>query len=208
MPAAEPVPSIGGRAGLLEAAIAYFAENGVGDVSLRQLAASIGTSHRMLIYHFGSREGLLTAVVEALEEGEKATLAAILADEESDGRELAWRYWQHAADSAEVYGPLFFELVSLAMRTDDVDSPLRKPNVEMWVRALTKMWQRGGILSKAEATATARMNLAVERGLLHDLLMTKDRKAVDTAMARFDWLIFRSPHPLPEVRKLTRSWRF
>src|SRR5512142_2700669 len=48
---------------LLERALGYLAEHGIGDISLRELAAALGTSHRMLIYHFGSKEGLLVAVV-------------------------------------------------------------------------------------------------------------------------------------------------
>jgi AcrR family transcriptional regulator len=43
-------------------------DTGIADLSLRQLAAAIGTSHRMLLYHFGSREGLLAAVTRAVEE--------------------------------------------------------------------------------------------------------------------------------------------
>jgi len=34
------------------------------ELSLRHLAKEIGTSHRMLIHHFGSRDGLMAAVVE------------------------------------------------------------------------------------------------------------------------------------------------
>ena len=45
------------------AAMEYVAEHGVGDLSLRGLAAALGTSHRMLSYHFGSREGLLIEVI-------------------------------------------------------------------------------------------------------------------------------------------------
>ena len=40
---------------LLDAAIDYVAENGIADLSLRELAAALGTSHRMLIHHFGSK---------------------------------------------------------------------------------------------------------------------------------------------------------
>ena len=38
---------------------------GVGllDLTLRPMAAAIGTSDRMLIYHFGSRDALVAAVV-------------------------------------------------------------------------------------------------------------------------------------------------
>jgi AcrR family transcriptional regulator len=44
------------------AIVDYAPSAGIADLSQRQLAAAISTSHRMLIYHFGSREGLLVAV--------------------------------------------------------------------------------------------------------------------------------------------------
>ena len=60
------------RARLLAAAIEYLQARGISELSLRELAAAIGTSHRMLIYHFGSKEGLLVAVVQAVEEQQRA----------------------------------------------------------------------------------------------------------------------------------------
>ena len=67
------------RDDLLRRAVEHFAVHGIGDTSLRSLAAGIDTSHRMLLYHFGSREGLLSAVVDAVESGGRATLAGELA---------------------------------------------------------------------------------------------------------------------------------
>jgi AcrR family transcriptional regulator len=195
-----------GRDRLLAAVVDYFAQHGVGDASLRQIAAGVGSSHRMLIYHFGSREGLLTAVVEQLENGERRILADILTDDETDRRVLAWQFWTHVADVVRVYGPLYFELASHAMRGDDLGAPLRVPNVEMWVEALSDMWQADGGLGADEAEAHSRLNLAVARGLLHDLLLTGDRAAVDTAMARFDFLCFGTPHPFEPVARLSRTW--
>lgn len=205
-------PGPGGRAGLLAAVIEYFATHGIGNASLRQIATGVGTSHRMLIYHFGSRDGLLAAVVEVLEQGEKDTMLTMLGGDVPDGRELSWRYWQHAADSVEFYGPLFFELAARAMLQDDLDAPLRRGNMAMWVDAMTEMWRRSGhVMGSAAATEeaaaiTARLNLAVGRGLLQDLLLNRDRPAVDRAMARFDWLTYGTPHPLPEVRELAAEW--
>ena len=48
---------------LLERVLAYAAAEGMADKSLREIAAGVGTSHRMLLYHFGSREGVLVAIV-------------------------------------------------------------------------------------------------------------------------------------------------
>lgn len=197
-----------GKDRLLQRALEYFAENGIGDASLRQIAAGIGSSHRMLIYHFGSREGLLTSVVEALEAGERQVLSDMMSGVHDviDGRTMAWTFWTHIADVGHYYGPLYFELASHAMREGDIDGPLRLPNVKMWVDALTDMWSRDASLTRSEARVQARLNVAVARGLLHDLLLTGDRSAVDAAMARFDFLSFGTPHPLPRVRRFGKRW--
>ena len=59
---------------LLAAAVQQASAGGIADLSLRELASAIGTSHRMLIYHFGSREGLLIAVTQAVEVRERTAL--------------------------------------------------------------------------------------------------------------------------------------
>jgi AcrR family transcriptional regulator len=198
-------PPSGGRERLLRASLAYFAEHGIGDASLRQIAAAIGSSHRMLIYHFGSREGLLEAVVEAMERDEVEVLEQLMSDTERPGRELGWAFWTHVADVVELYGPLYFELATRAMRSDDLNAPLRVPNLEMWVAAQSEMWLRAGE-KRAQAKVHARLNVAVARGLLHDFLLTRDRAAVDRAMALYDWLCFQEPHPVKRVARMSSRW--
>ena len=63
------------KARLLEAAVGHALNEGIVDLSLREIASAIGTSHRMLIYHFGSREGLLVAVVREVERREREMIA-------------------------------------------------------------------------------------------------------------------------------------
>jgi len=53
------------REALLSAVADYLLENGLADLSLRPLASATGTSARMLIYHFGSKERL---IVDAMDE--------------------------------------------------------------------------------------------------------------------------------------------
>ena len=48
---------------LLDTVTDHVLERGLIDLTLRPLAAAIGTSDRMLIYHFGSRDALVSAVV-------------------------------------------------------------------------------------------------------------------------------------------------
>ena len=56
---------------------------------MRGLAAALGTSHRMLIYHFGSREGLLIEVIRAVEAQQRAALAQMLLDTDASPADTA-----------------------------------------------------------------------------------------------------------------------
>lgn len=179
-------PGATGRDALLARAIGHFAENGVGDTSLRALAEAIGTSHRMLIYHFGSRDGLLAAVVDTVEQGARDTLARMVeeAKADPDPLEAGLRYWHLVTDDALVYGPLFFELSSHAMLGLPHAAELRERLVTTWLEALEAMWRARGV-PRLAARQQARLDLAVARGLLHDLLLTGERRAVDRAMQRY-----------------------
>lgn len=179
----------GGRDSLLQACVEYFATSGIGDASLRQIAEAVGTSHRMLIYHFGSRAGLLAAVVEELETREREMLARVAGADGASVRDSAWAFWTHVADTCENYGPLYFELSAHTMRAVPGTEPLGIVNVRTWLDTLTTFWQRAGF-DGPEAAVRARLNLATARGLVHDLLLTGDRAAVDEAMAMFDFLNF------------------
>ncbi len=172
-----------GRDALLQRAIGHFAAYGIGDTSLRALAEAIGTSHRMLIYHFGSREGLLAAVVDTVEEGARETLARMVAEARTDDDplEAGLRFWHLVTDEALVYGPLFFELSSHAMLDLPHAVELRGRLVTTWLDALAAMWRTRGVPAR-RARTQARLDLAVARGLLHDLLLTGDRRGVDAAM--------------------------
>jgi AcrR family transcriptional regulator len=165
---------------LLAAAVDHALQAGIADLSLREIAAAIGTSHRMLIYHFGSREGLLVAVTQAVEDQQRATmLAAGLTPQD------ARRNWERLSDP--VLWPqerLFFELYAYAL--------LRRPGTEGFLDGIVEDWVApiAGALTEAgaderTARADARLGVAVIRGLLLDLLATGDRAGVNAAYERF-----------------------
>src|SRR5258705_5264101 len=67
-------PDLERRQELLDAVVKECAANGIGDRSLRDVAAAVGTSHRMLLHHFGSRNELLLAIVDEVERRQRALL--------------------------------------------------------------------------------------------------------------------------------------
>ncbi|GAA1607327.1 helix-turn-helix domain-containing protein [Kribbella karoonensis] len=167
------------RATLLAEAVEHFAKNGIGDASLRAIATSIGTSHRMLIYHFGSREGLLAEVVRAVEQQQRDLLADL---SDLPIEEQAEQFWRRVTEAALVYGPLFFELSAHAMQDLPHTEPLKADLINVWLPPLTELCIRAG-LPADQAPAYARLGLAASRGLLFDLLLTGDRAGVDEASA-------------------------
>src|ERR1700759_5846306 len=79
------------RGAVVEVALA----GGITGLSLRAIAEAAGTSHRMLIHHFGSREGLLVEVIREVEAQQRAAMLA-LRDESGEGSDdQADRFWQH-----------------------------------------------------------------------------------------------------------------
>src|SRR3954466_15316196 len=138
MPGAENGTSA--RERLLAAAMQHVAEHGVGNLSLRGLAAALGTSHRMLSYHFGSREGLLIEVIRTVEAQQRAALAELLLDEDAPPAETMRRMWRRVADPALWPNERpFFEVYAQALQGRSHAEPLLDGIVDLWVEPLTRI---------------------------------------------------------------------
>lgn len=169
------------RRQILDALVAEFAAGGVGDRSLRDVAAAVGTSHRMLLHHFGSREEMLLAVVEEVERRQLGVLAE-LPTTPADGFAAMWadvrrpelRQWER----------LFFECYARAAQGE-------KPFARMVPGAVDGWLAEVGALDDDSDPALARLGLAVIRGLLLDLVATDDEADVDAAAQAFTELLRR-----------------
>src|SRR5207248_6494665 len=86
------------RDALLAAAVDEAANHGISDVSLRQMASALGTSHRMLSYHFGSKEGLLVAVINEMERRQLEQLSALDVDPDVAPADQLRVMWKRLSD--------------------------------------------------------------------------------------------------------------
>jgi AcrR family transcriptional regulator len=179
------VPSESPRDRLLAATVEYAAEHGISDLSLRQLGAGLGTSHRMLIHHFGSKQGLLAAVVKEVERRQREPFLELEPDPGASSAENARAWWRHFADPALwPYERLFFELYGQALQGRDHALALTEDLLEPWIGPVATIYEQRG-MSPRRARAAARLGVATTRGLLLDLLATEDRAGVDDAMELF-----------------------
>lgn len=173
---------------LLVAAVDQARSGGIADLSLRELATAIGTSHRMLIYHFGSRAGLLVAVARAVEEAERA-IVFDTGGSPADAR----RFWNRISDPALwPQERLFFELYAHALLGRPGTEAFLDGIVESWVAPMAAALVDAGA-DETSARADARLGVAVVRGLLLDLLATGDRDGVTEAFERYLDQVARQP---------------
>ena len=170
---------------LLDRAIDHVAENGIGDLSLRAMAAALGTSHRMLIHHFGSKEGLWVEIVRVVEARQRQVLAGVLSRSQGRPREAMRAWWRHISDrSLWPNERVFFELYGQALQGRPHATALLDGVVDAWVGPAAEILIAAGVPATA-ARAHARLGVAVTRGLLLDLLATGDVASVDAAMDAF-----------------------
>ena len=177
------------RQKLLAAVVDVALADGIADKSLRSVATAAGTSHRMLIHHFGSREGLLVEVIREVEARQRAALAELDAEPGEMSAELADRFWKHLrSPDLAPQERLFFEVYGQALQGRQWAQPLLEGIVEDWVGPVAAMLEEAGIRPQTARTV-ARLWVAVGRGLLLDVLATGDDAEVDMAMQYFSELL-------------------
>ena len=181
-----PKPSSPRREELLERAYRYVLEHGLAALSLRPLAAAIGTSPRVLLFLFGSKDGLVRALLARARADELSYLDAERASENADLADVVAAAWRWLA--AEPVRPL------LTLWTEAYARSLVEPvgpwsgfasqSVSDWLTVLEAA-QPTADADDPDLAAERTLALAVLRGCLLDLLATGDTNRATAAVARY-----------------------
>jgi AcrR family transcriptional regulator len=181
------------REELLERAYRYALEHGLADLSLRPLAGAIGSSPRVLLFLFGSKDGLVRALLARARAEELAIVDLIRPSTTSAGlgpvaREL-WRWL--AAPEHRALLTLWVEGYARSLMGDDGPwANFARSTVTEWLDLLAAAQpprQRTSRAGQARRTAV----LAVLRGATLDLLATGDVRRTTDAVH----LAVRDDHP-------------
>jgi AcrR family transcriptional regulator len=164
-------PDLLRRQELLDAVVKECAERGIGDRPLRDIAAAVGTSHRMLLHHFGSRNELLLAIVDEVERRQRALLSKLPSE---PAAAIAAMWADLRRPELRPFERLFFECYARGVQGELPFSRMLPGAVDAWLAG-----------AEAADPALARLGLAVMRGLLLDLVATDDHVGVDAAAQAF-----------------------
>lgn len=169
------------RAQLLDRITAYVSKNGVADLSLRPLAQAVGSSPRVLLYHFGSKEDLIALALQRAGEEQRRLFSALRVKHAGsvEGCREIWKIL--SAPRSEPAFRLFFEVYGLALQDRRRFARFLKQAVAPWLRFIGDPLVEAG-WAPTEAQAYATLVLGAFRGFLLDLCATRDRERIDRAV--------------------------
>ena len=167
------------RAGACE----YLLRVGVSAADLGEMATELGTSSRMLVHHFGSKDQLIAAAVEEAREQQRQIFRNWFDEREAQSlASLVRALWElMQSPQAQPYLRLFSEVYALTgQQPDRFGSFSTHAAVHDWLPRLERGLRAGGA-DDEEACALATLVLAVQRGLLLDVLGTGELERVRSA---------------------------
>ncbi|MFJ8010265.1 TetR/AcrR family transcriptional regulator [Streptomyces fagopyri] len=159
------------RRDLLDRVRAHVVRNGLAGLSLRPLARALGTSDRMLLYYFGSKERM---VAEALTVYERRPIlhARNLLDSNGSPRDPAalrrfveetWR--QLSAPDMRATLPLYLEIMAAGLLHPDRYGPVVRDTLNEWRRLFASVFRDLG-MTEAQARTEATLLVDAAFGLL------------------------------------------
>lgn len=166
------------KADLLGRVTTYILEQGLQDLSLRPLAKALGTSARMLIYHFGSKEQLIIEAVINAQHKQQVLLQNRMVSSKSTTRTLQ-NFWDWlSSDEVAPYARLLYDLEVQVMNGNERYRDFAKEVIGNWEAFIQTS-------IKNCSSEQARFIVGVMNGLLMDRLVTGEKEKIDKAFSVF-----------------------
>lgn len=166
--------------------VEFLLDHGVRGFSLAVAAQAVGTSPRMLVYHFGSRAALVDAAVAEARRRQRDLFTEWLAPRPgtpyAQVLAVAWRSLE--TPEAQRYNRLFAEVAAIAREPGSPFGEFGARTVHDWLPMVVDGFRRDG---HDDPEALATLALAAMKGLILDLGVTGDRartRRASDALAR------------------------
>ena len=164
---------------LRAAIVCYLTAHGLADLSLRPLAKAVGSSPRVLLYYFGSKEKMVVDILAEIRRQQLAGFGEISGATFGEACRLTWK--RMSAPDSEPLFRLFFEAYGIALRRPRLYKDFLRATIEDWVNLVAEELCRDGH-RREDAQAFATVVLSGLRGFMLDYCNSRDRKRVDRAV--------------------------
>ncbi|MFF3063702.1 TetR/AcrR family transcriptional regulator [Oerskovia sp. NPDC057915] len=169
------------RAQLVSGALDHLQTTGLGGFTLRSLAPTLGTSARMLVHYFGTRDALLDAV---LAEHRRRMIEALDSVPTADPRVTARSAWAGMTDPAHAgHFTLMLQVLTTSLEDGNPHHTVAQDAVDAWVEHVEGLLVGIG-RSPDAARIDATLLTSGLKGLLLDRLVTGDLERTDAAAWR------------------------
>jgi AcrR family transcriptional regulator len=170
------------RQELLDATVEFLLDHGVRGFSLGAVAEAVGTSPRMLVYHFGSKAQLIDAGVGEARRRQRELFGSWLSPRPGTSYprvlEQAWRSLE--TDDAQRYNRFFAEVAALARQPGSPFEGFGEHTVYDWLPLAIEGFRSDGY-DTTDAQTRATLALAAMKGLILDLAATGQRPRIRAA---------------------------
>ena len=161
----------------------YLIKHGLTDLSLRPLAKAVGSSPRVLLYYFGSKERMVVEVLAEVRRQQRAVYGQVEVASFAEACQIIWN--RISAPGSEPLFRLFFEVYGIALRRPQLYRAFLRDTIEDWLGLITDGLCREGY-RRQDSRAFATIVLAGMRGFMLDLCTTHDRVRLNRAVG--SWL--------------------
>ncbi|HKD80796.1 MAG TPA: TetR/AcrR family transcriptional regulator [Candidatus Angelobacter sp.] len=168
---------------LRSAILGYLIKHGLNELSLRPLAKAVGSSPRVLLYYFGSKENMVIEVLAEARRQQRTAYDKVEGDSFAEACGIVWK--RMSAPDSEPLFRLFFEVYGVALRRPRLYKMFLHDTIEEWLRDIAEPLCREGH-SRREARAFATVVIAGLRGFMLDYCTKHDRRRVNQAVR--SWL--------------------
>lgn len=189
------LPDLERRTELLDVVVAYLAEHGLADVSLRPMANALGVSVNRLVHHFGCKDQLVVAALrraaQVQADVEHGWLARHPGLSEADLMRRWWR-WLNASPANLAVVRLGIEAAALDATVSGLPGDVRADQIGLWRTNIEERLLAEGVPA-GSAASEASLVKAMFTGLIVDLLATGERRrltqALELGLARLEQLV-------------------
>lgn len=174
------------REALVAEATNYLLAHGLADLSLRPLAAAMGTSARMLVYHFGSKDKLIAKAMNEVRHRQRKLAEKWMHHRRAASLEemLQFVWWWVAAPRHEPYVRLWLEVLARGTRQTSPFADFARGTFEDWVAWAEVRFAAGGRAPEA-SRSLAILTVSTVRGLALYYMATRDKRGATRALRRF-----------------------